>query len=711
MSSSPLHKQKSVTFEERIQRPLSSFDSSALSGSSVKAEEEESGQKKVDAAVKGLFSTLNSSDPIFRFPGVKEARERLFDNREMFSFQNYAVMWKHSDDLPSYAEEQIFPVYFSKETGVSSASSSSRGYLNPLTLSAKSTPVKNHCASRSPLKLEQTPAEKKRSFGLLCRLKKEFAVSSGRNAALCTFTTGSEDNYTIFACTSGLPGGHHAEMKAFTALPPEILENYQDEDGGRVDPLKLGAVKHVSSLEGSSGVDNVMPGSSNTSGVVLSSREMEAAGVHFRNIQTMIEGNAFSQVDSTGSTTSAANKSSGSTPQLTEEESQLMELSGNDLSFVRGYVSGHSKGYVSGHSKGYVSGHDSGIELGMNLGAVGGRIAGYDAAQHELRGQSSGNTYDASLDPTANTIPAAVLTNSSGASPLNSESLASCSGGKGMSYYEYLLANPAALPKTPGSSQNRSQGVSQDDYEEESASWEQSVSSGGGLKDVSQAKSEGSQGTKRLREEEEEEEEEDGSCSFAARYLTNNPDSYDPLNPLGKKVPVGRITKFVTGRQPCEGTGRCVQGCMCKIASLTDNKVTVSYIAKHPPVDLEERKREESAYRTAQEVIGGVRNGNNKKEWDKKVIEAGLVPKKAKRRKSSKGSIDDKGSSDDGEGSAGLKKVDSSDGEGSDKGSSDKGSVDSSLADDTMHNIAMKVFFGDSLPQDFLRGIKKEEDV
>ncbi|SCA58455.1 hypothetical protein AB751O23_AC_00130 [Chlamydiales bacterium SCGC AB-751-O23] len=208
---------KKVTFDSNIRGGNGSLAKRTTSSPSAKTSSED----KVNFSAQKLFNSLDEKKMQEQFPNIMEAYRRLLAEKERFSFEDYAVMWKNSN------REDVYPVYLSKEV-LEGYEEPPEGYLNPLALSSFSSPVRESSHLPNSLNIKTTPVREGGTFSLIGELKKKYGISSGRNAALCFFTVG-EDTYTIFASTDKQPGGPHAEIKALTAVPPEILLRYTRE--------------------------------------------------------------------------------------------------------------------------------------------------------------------------------------------------------------------------------------------------------------------------------------------------------------------------------------------------------------------------------------------------------------------------------------------------------------------------------------------------
>ncbi|NCF71611.1 MAG: hypothetical protein GWP59_07915 [Chlamydiales bacterium] len=208
---------------------------------------------KVALAAEKWLQRISDDTMLTLFPNISTAYQRLFVERDTFSFDNYGVIWDESHP------ENLFPIYLPSASDLDFGDDKEveASYRNPLSMTVDSTPVRKAKEVVSPLRVKHTPASKGRSFETICNLKRKFGVSTGRNAALCTVEFEGK-SIVVFGTTSGPSGGAHSEMKVLAALPPELLALYTVD----VKTPEASALTSKGSLAGHSDIDGSTDGES-----------------------------------------------------------------------------------------------------------------------------------------------------------------------------------------------------------------------------------------------------------------------------------------------------------------------------------------------------------------------------------------------------------------------------------------------------------------
>lgn len=197
---------------------------------------------KVALAAEKWLQRISDDPMLTLFPNISTAYQRLFVERDTFSFDSYGIIWDESHP------ENLFPIYLpsTHDLELEDGEAPEATYRSPLSMTVDSTPVRKAKEVASPLKVKHTPAAQGRSFETICSLKRKFGVSTGRNAALCTVEFEGK-NIVVFGTTSGPSGGAHSEMKVLAALPPELLALYTID--GRTPEASASAITVVNDIK------------------------------------------------------------------------------------------------------------------------------------------------------------------------------------------------------------------------------------------------------------------------------------------------------------------------------------------------------------------------------------------------------------------------------------------------------------------------------
>lgn len=187
----------------------SSLDSSFELEATVDRENKKSGEIALSAF---KSEEQNVQDlHAFHLQPVREAWDDIINRGMQFNFCQFAIIW--DEEFP----EQLLPIYIKEHRPPAPDS-----YVHPFSLTSKSSPLKK-ATMMSPLKVHSTPIkDSPGSFQKMMAFKKRFHLTTGRNVCIVYFKY-QDRSFGIFASTSGLPGGPHAEMKALAAIPAEVL--------------------------------------------------------------------------------------------------------------------------------------------------------------------------------------------------------------------------------------------------------------------------------------------------------------------------------------------------------------------------------------------------------------------------------------------------------------------------------------------------------
>lgn len=521
---------------------------------------------KVALAAEKWLQRISDDTMLTLFPNISTAYQRLFVERDTFSFDNYGVIWDESHP------ENLFPIYLPSASDLDFGDDKEveASYRNPLSMTVDSTPVRKAKEVVSPLRVKHTPASKGRSFETICNLKRKFGVSTGRNAALCTVEFEGK-SIVVFGTTSGPSGGAHSEMKVLAALPPELLALYTvdvktPEASASaitiVNDIKAGDAVKVDELVEEDGKENRSPNRRKSSSGVkkldffsppkLRREQIDAAAA-------MLSLNPFN----VGGLSPVKHDEDDGTSLLSSSllDDELDALLGLDtaarLSAPGGFSALASKGSLAGHS--------------------------------DIDGSTDGESDELS----------------------RSSSVATA-----------LSSLGSSLDESQGSSQNSLLGIDgsddsllgysfgeDDDSRAESGSVALAIIK---APDLDEEEEDESAGSVKAQKRPRPDDSKAGLSREIGRVLEERKRAHKRMR--GKALDMrqsGIIRSIVSEREPCKHGARCTHGCDVRLQALLkarkDFPVEVRAIADHPEA-LEERRKAEKEYRKQQRLLG-VREG------------------------------------------------------------------------------------------------------